>query len=291
MQLRYLKSFVTLAEELHFGRAADRLGMTQSALSQQLQKLESELGTQLVVRTSREIALTEAGLALLDPALQSLAAVDRAADAVADLKAGRSSRLRIGSLSAGLNGPLATIVSRYRRQLPTSVIELHHYTDSAPQERALLAGELDLAILRRIAAHRRLASRQVAEESFVVYLPGSHPLAGRTGVRLEELAQDSIVFWRRQAPSFFRDSVIDACRAHGFEPRIEAYGDTLEAQLALVAAGVGVSLQVTSNASIARSGTVTVTVLDQDVRSTLWLAHLDTQRGPAVQAFLKCLET
>ena len=289
MDLKHLRSFVVLAEELHFGRAAHRLGLTQSALSQQLQKLETVLEVQLLVRTSREVALTEAGTEFLEPALGALAAANRAYDSVADIKAGRAGRLRLGSLSAGMNGILAPILERYRVRMPTSIIEVHG-SDSRSQERSLVAWELDAVVVRGLLDHSVIATIPLTEEKLVAFLPEGHPLADRPGVWLEELKDEHFVFWQRQRMTSFHDSVLKVCRAHGFEPSIQAYGDTLEAHLTLVAAGGVISLQSDMNTSIDRRGVRMVPVLDEDVRFNLWLAYLATKKTPALNAFLACVQ-
>lgn len=288
MELRHLQSFVALSEELHFGRAARRLRISQPALSQHLARLESELGAILLVRTSREVSLTEAGAALRDPARRTIAAAEEGRTAVADIVAGRTGRLRIGSLSAGLNGPLGPIVARYRTRMPTGVVELRHAPDSVGQERALISGELDAAVVRRVLDHRLITSVPLRSEGLVVYLPDSRRDIPDNGVMLADLAGESFVLWQRSAGAWFHDALLDTCRAHGFEPEVSAYGSTLEAQLALVAAGAGVSLQAESNASVRRAGTRMVPILDTDVRFALWLAYVDGKLTPSLRAFLEC---
>lgn len=288
MDLRQLQSFVALAEELHFGRAARRLRISQPALSQQLARLESDLAASLLVRTSREVALTDAGAVLLEPARRAIAAVEEGRTAVADLVAGRTGRLRIGSLSAGLNGPLGPIVARYRERMPTGVVELRHAPDSVGQERALISGELDAAVVRRVLDHRLITSVPLQSEGLVVYVPDTRRDVPDAGVALADLAGESFVLWQRRTGAWFHDAILDACRAHGFEPLVRAYGSTLEAQLALVAAGAGVSLQAESNASVRRAGTRMVPVLDADVRFTLWLAYVDGTLTPPLRVLLDC---
>ncbi|TDE11227.1 LysR family transcriptional regulator [Jiangella asiatica] len=286
MQLRQLEIISVLADELHFSRAAQRLGISQSALSQQLHKFETELGVRLVTRTSREISLTEVGEQVLEAARQTLAAVDRTRVIVDDHLAGRTGRMVIGSLGAGLNGPLPGILRKFRQVSPRSVIELIHSRDSATQERGILSGELDAAVVRRVANIRSLETTKILDESFVVYLPDDHRLAARTTISLGELFDESYVFWHRHLGSSFYDLLIDGCRAQGFEPRIEALGDTLEAQLALVAAGIGISIQAASMASIARSGTVAIPLDPADLRAGLWFAYRRWNRSALVENFL-----
>lgn len=282
MQLRQLEIFSVLADELHFGRAAARLRISQSALSQQLQKLEVSLGSRLVLRTSREISLTEAGTLFLEPARQTLATADRAELLLQDYKAGRTGRIVIGSLGAGLNGPLPEIIRRFRITSPTSVIELRHFRDSTSQEHAILTGALDAAILRRVANHRSIRTVKLLDESFVVFFPNHHRLAGRSLVSLAELTEENYVLWHRHFGSSFYDLIIDACREHGFQPNIEAFGDTLEAQLALVAGGVGICIQSASHASITRIGVKSVPLDPRDIGASLWFAHRRWHDSPVV---------
>lgn len=281
--------FTVLAEERHFGRAAARLRVSQSALSQQLQHLETDLGVQLVVRTSREITLTEAGALLLEPALQTLASADRATTLIGDFRAGHAGRVVIGSLGAGLNGPLPAIIRRFHSTNPHSVVELYHERDNTAHERALRAGEIDAAFVRRIANDRAVESLQVLDEGFVVALPEEHRYAGRSELSLAELSEETFAFWPRRLGSGFYDLIVDACRARGFEPDVRSVGDTLEAQLALVAAGLGVSVQAQSNASVGRPGVVFVPLRPDELRAALWCTFRRGKRSASADAFLEAV--
>jgi DNA-binding transcriptional LysR family regulator len=286
MHVRHLESFLVLADQLHFGRSAAMLGISQSALSQQLQRLEDEVGVQLVVRTSREVTLTEAGVMLLEPARAVIASVDRADAVVSDFREGRSGRVVVGSLGAGLNGPLADIIRGFRTSHPSSSIELRHTRDGVPQERALLAGELDVAIVRRVVEDRLIDSVRLLVEPFVVYVPSDHALAGRVSIDLAELAAETFVLWPRRLGAAFYDLVVDACRAAGFTPIVGSQGDTLEAQLALVAAGCGVSIQASTNGSISRPGVRCVPLRREDLQVGLWCAWRRGAVSPVVRSFL-----
>jgi len=290
MNLRHFEAFVVLAEELHFGRAASRLGITQSALSQLVGRLENDLGTQLVVRTSREVGLTEAGEIFLAPAQQALVEADRARSLVDDYKAGKVGRLTVGSLGAGLNGPLTDVIDLFRARSPHGLIELRHYPDSASQERGLIAGTLDVAVIRRVVNDRALEARELLRETFVAFVPRGHRLEGRDLVSLAELADEAFVLWPRELGSSYYDLVVDACRARGFEPRIEGFGTSLEAQLTLVAAGVGVSVQSVANQAIAREGTVTVPVEPADLRASLWVAYPRWNRSATARLFVEAID-
>jgi DNA-binding transcriptional LysR family regulator len=287
MELTQLRGFVVLAEELHFGRAAARLGISQSALSQQLHRLEDEFEVTLVARTSREITLTGIGEVFLNSAQRVVGATDRSIETINEFKAGGLSRLVIGSLSAGANGPLPQMIAAFKSQAPGHVVELRHFADSSSQERDLLAGYLDLIVVRSVANDRALVAQRLFEEPFVVYLPECHPLANRPNLTLTEVANEPFILWPREiAPSFY-DRVIDACRAAGFTPRFEGYGTTLEAQLALVAAGVGITLQAASNQSIMRHGVNAIPLESAGPTASLWLAYRRRHRNPVVDIFLR----
>ncbi|WP_405064427.1 LysR substrate-binding domain-containing protein [Kribbella sp. NBC_01505] len=290
MDLRQLRSFVVLAEELHFGRAAARLGITQPSLSGQLQQLEAELGTTLVYRTSRQVNLTEAGETLLAGAHRTLAEADRTSGAVRDLTAGNVGRLVVGALGAGLNGPLPTIIRRLRARNAKLLVELRHFSDSTSQERGLLAGTLDIAVLRQVSGDRAIVTRKLFDEPFLVYLPQDHRLAARAEVALAELAEETFVSWPRHFGPAFHDLITDACHLHGFTPAVEGLADSLQGQLALVAAGVGVCVTAMSNASLHRSGVVVVPLRADDLCAPLHVAYRRWhQHNPAIDSFLECL--
>lgn len=286
MDLRQMRAFMALADNLHFGRAAESLGISQPALSQQLSRLESEVGVELVTRTSREVSLSQVGELFLEGCRRTLAEAQRAAEIVRDAPLGIGARLIIGCLGAGANGPLPAMIADFRQRTPGLLVELHHYPTSSTQERELLAGSIDLGVVRSIGNEQLIGSHKLLDEPFVVYLPETHPLAERDLIRLTELAEDDFVIWPRDiGPSYF-DLVIDGCKRAGFVPRITGYGTTLETQLALVSAGVGVTLQAATNRSISRAGVRCVSLATSDLGSPLWLAYRRWHRSSLVDRFL-----
>ncbi|MEJ1154720.1 LysR substrate-binding domain-containing protein [Microbacterium marmarense] len=285
MDLRQMRAFVALADNLHFGRAAESLGISQPALSQLLSKLESEMGAELVVRTSREVGLSPVGELFLEGCRRTLSEALRAEEIVRDAPLGINSHLVVGSLGAGANGPLPEMISSFRATVHGLVVELHHHSNSATLEREILAGSLDLGVVRAISNEQLVASRRLLDEQFVVYLPETHSLASREFVRLHELAKEDFILWPRyHGPSYY-DLVISGCQRAGFTPRITGYGTSLESQLALVAAGIGITLQAESNSSISRAG-VRCIPLAADLGATLWLAYRRWHRRPIVDRFL-----
>lgn len=287
MELRHLRAFAALADQLHFGRAAARLGITQSALSQQIARLEKELGVTLVKRTSRETTLTSIGELYLPSVLRTISEVDRGLGTIREAAEGWLGRLVIGCVGAGVNGPLPGYLSAFRRLAPHHVIELHHSLDSAAQERELLTGSLDLALVRSIVNEQSLVAHKLFDEPFAVFVPTSHPLASRDLIGLSELRDEGFVFWLRAAGPSYYDLVMSACHAAGFTPRIEAHGNSLEAQLGLVAAEAGVLLQSASNGSVSREGVTMIPLHPQDIVSPLWLAYRRWHRNSLVDVFLQ----
>lgn len=268
-----MRAFDALATELHFGRAAEHIGVSQPALSQMIRKLEDEFGAELVTRSSREVTLTRVGQAFLEGCKRTIAESGRAADSVKDALAGVAGRLMIGTLGAGANGPLPTMIASFRRHVGRATVELHHFPDSATQERQLLDGSLDIALVRSISNLGVIEALPVAEEDFVVFLPRTHRLADRIEVGITELANDPFVLWPRTIGPEYFDSIVHLCTAAGFTPRIEAYGTSLETQLSLVAAGLGVSIQSASHQRISREGTVCRTLTGTHDMVVLWLAY------------------
>lgn len=290
MNFRQLEAFVTVAEELHFGRAADKMRISQSALSQLIARLEATVQVELIARTSREVRLTEAGEIYLPPVRRALVEAARADTLIGEHRQGRVGRVTIGSLGAGLNGPLTPITESFRALSPGGIVELRHYPGSASQERMLLAGQLDAAVVRSVVHERELVARKLESESFIVYVPERHPFASRTTLPLRALAEEPIVIWPREIGASYHDLVTDACREAGFEPRIDGFGTSLEAQLTLVAAGVGVSIQAASNRSVARTGTVAISLDPDDLQATLWIVHPRRARSATGRQFVAVID-
>lgn len=285
-----MRSFVALAEHLHFGKAAAWLQISQPALSQQLNRLESELGADLVVRTSREVFLTPAGELFLEACRRTLAEARRAEEVVLDASRGIPSRLVIGCLGAGANGPLPLLIQRARTLIPNLLPELRHYSGSSAQERDLRAGVLDLAVVRSIGDEQIIGSRKLLNEKFVVFVPEAHELARQEVVHLSQLRSASFVLWPREVGAAYYDLIVGGCQRAGFTPKIEAYGTSLETQLALVSAGLGITLQAAVNQSIKRDGVRCIPVHDDDLKATLWLAFKRGRRSQVVERFLASME-
>jgi DNA-binding transcriptional LysR family regulator len=242
LDTRRLRVFLTLVRELHFSRAARLLHISQSALSQQVRTLERELGTPLFTRTSRLVELTAAGRALAEAAPRALHEVDRAIGDARRAADGALGRLVVGSVRTGLTSITPLIMRAVRAEHPDLRLDVRQM-DTAAQLRALLERRIDVGVVRAAGELPALVVERLVAEPLVVALPADHRLAVRDRVDPVELAEEAFVLWPRHQGADFHDIVIAFCREVGFSPRITAEGADIDTQLALVAAGLGVSLQ------------------------------------------------
>jgi DNA-binding transcriptional LysR family regulator len=242
VELRHLRYFVAVAEERHFGRAAERLHIAQPPLSQQIRRLEAELGVTLLHRTTRRVEVAPAGEVLLVRAREILAAVDGATE---DTR--RAARGEFGALAVGFTGSatyelLPKLAAALRRALPGVALNLRGELLTPAQVASLLDGTLDLGLLRPPVRERELAVEVVRREPLVAVLPEAHPLATADAVPLEELKGEPFVVYPSHFRSVVHDAVEETCEAHGFLPRVALEVSETATLVSFVAAGLGVSL-------------------------------------------------
>ncbi|MBM7786956.1 LysR family transcriptional regulator [Tenggerimyces flavus] len=235
MELRQLRYFVAVAEELHFGRAAERLHVAQPAVSQQLARLERQLGVTLLDRNPRSVRLTEDGERMLVEARAVLAAAEQAAAVAAQLKAGTIHTLRFGT-SPGLGPRIEKGIEALRAADPELVVELDARS-VAQQLAAIRSGDLDAALVRAIAPRHGVETFELWHDQVAVALPASSPLAQQDTIRLEQLADLPLRLPAEECDSLFRAAILDACRKAGFEPRLGRKATTIEDTLVEVGTG------------------------------------------------------
>ena len=260
MELRHLRYFVAVAEELHFGRAAERLHIAQPPLSRQIRDLERELGTPLFERGRRGVELTPAGRAFLPEARLTLAQAERAQRTAQRAAGGEIGRIRVGfSEAATYSEILPDVLAFFRMHLPNIGISLFEM-EPLQQAEALRDGRIDLGILQSPPpdADRWLRVDVVYASPLVAALPRGHPLADRTRLSLADLADEPFVLWGRGGAPRFYDTLIDACARAGFEPRIVYRARGVDARLSYIAAGLGVGLEAETYAVVQRPGLVFV---------------------------------
>lgn len=261
--LRRLNYFVTVAAELHFGRAAEILHIAQPALSQQIRQLETDLGLQLFERTTRRVSLTAAGSALLPHARHLLVTAQGVARAAGELRAGQRGNLRIGFVDSAAYEFVPRFLHRFRQASPLVTLDLHTMS-SDEQAAALLAGRIDIGIARVTLDHAPLQATVVDDEPLVAAVPSAHRLADEPSIRLSELRDDEFVgFAREQSPTLHaRLRAMLAPHGVSYSPTIEATEYTTI--LGLVAAGEGVAIVPAGVQSLRLGGLAFVAISDPE---------------------------
>ncbi|HUO29038.1 MAG TPA: LysR substrate-binding domain-containing protein [Bryobacteraceae bacterium] len=255
IELRHLRYFLAVAETLHFTKAAERLGIAQPPLSQQIKRLEQAVGHRLLDRTTRGVKLTLAGQLLAERARSTLEKVQDDLAQVRRLGRGEEGTLTVGFSGSVMFTNLPAGIEAYRRRYPKVELRLRELS-TAPQINALLTGTLDLAFLRDGDPTEGVEAITVLEERYVAVLPAAHPLARKRALRVRDLRNEPFVlFARRMGPLAF-DRTIACCEAHGFRPNIVQDAPQWPTLVRLVAAGLGVSLAPACVGNVAMQGAV-----------------------------------
>jgi DNA-binding transcriptional LysR family regulator len=290
VELRHLRYFVAIAEELHFGRAARRLHLSQPPLSMQIKALESNLGTQLLTRTRKRVELTAAGAMFLREARDILARVEQAAAVARRAGRGEIGELAIGFVTTADYNVLPRVLSEFRAQHPGVRLALREATTDA-QLRELAEQRIDLGFVLAPIHDEGLVTRPLLSEPLVAALPAGHPLAqGRKRLSLARLASAPfILFPRHMAPGLY-DDVVGFCRRAGFIPRVEQEAVQMQTIISLVSAGLGVALIPASMRNLGRSGVVYRSLLEPSPLTQVLVAWRKGDSAPALHRFLECLE-
>ncbi|MFE9193036.1 LysR substrate-binding domain-containing protein [Micromonospora sp. NPDC007208] len=248
-ELRHLRYFVAVAEELHFSRAAARLRMAQPPLSQQIRQLEAMIGTPLFVRTSRSVALTPAGEAYLERCRRVLATVVDDVHEAGRIGRGEQGRFDIGFVSSAIQLGLAAPIRRFRERHPAVHLRLHEAYTAHIIDR-LLTGEVDLGVVRDAEDHDELVATAFAVESFVAVLPAEHPHAGDPAINAAALRHDPFVFFPRLAGERAYQRNLRPCLEAGYTPRIVQDASSWATVAHLVASGLGVTIAPASVSAV-----------------------------------------
>ncbi|MFD4836702.1 LysR substrate-binding domain-containing protein [Achromobacter sp. NPDC058515] len=243
MELRHLRYFTAVAEELHFTRAAARLGIGQPPLSQQIQQLEREIGTPLFLRLPRGVALTEAGAQFLEDARAILASAERAVDLARRLGRGERGAVSVGFTASAVFHPyLPRAIRAYRDQYPGVRVTLTE-SNTISLLRGLRAGDVDVAFVRPpYVLDPEHESERVLDEPMLVALPPDHPLSRKRSIPIAALADEDFVLYPRPIGAGLYDAIQSACQRAGFAPRVIQEAPQMASIVSLVAAGVGISV-------------------------------------------------
>lgn len=289
MELRHLAAFVAVAEELHFGRAAERLHMAQSPLSRRIRTLEDELGAQLFERSTRSVALTAQGDALLEHARRLLDEAALAERAVRAAGHGEVGRVSIGFAGASSYDVLPLLTRAVTSELPGIELVLRGQTYSGQALNDVADGRLDIGFAA-VPVRTGLDARVVRLERIVVALPDRHRLAGQESVALAELASEPFVSFPAAGGSAVRDAAHRACFDAGFTPRIAQEAPDSYTMLTLVGAEVGVALMVSSAQRIHTGHVVFRPLSDEPPALPIALAWRADNPSRALRAVLDVAE-
>ncbi|NYV72886.1 LysR family transcriptional regulator [Streptomyces sp. UH6] len=290
MELRHLTAFLAVAEELHFGRAAKRLQMAQPPLSQQIRQLEKELGVQLFERNTRSVRLTSAGQSFLVPARTVLDDLDSAVRAAKAAGRGEFGRVTVGFAGASSHETLPLLTRAVRAAHPGIELVMAGQTYANVALARVAEGSLDLGFVRLPVNVPGVSTRVIAEETLVCALPSDHRLAQREEIPLAALAEEPFVSFPANAGSSLRDAMVASCETADFLPRVVQEAPDSHTILALVAAGVGVTLTLTSCQHIQQTGLVYRPLAGPPVRLEAALAWRTDNPSAALRSVLAAAE-
>ncbi|EMD5182993.1 LysR family transcriptional regulator [Klebsiella michiganensis] len=290
IELRHLRYFIAVAEELHFGHAAARLNISQPPLSQQIQILEQQIGARLFARTNRSVSLTEAGRQFLADSRQILSQVDDAAARAARLHHGETGELRIGfTSSAPFIKAVSDTLSTFRRRYPDVHIQTRE-TNTREQIVPLNEGALDLGLMRNTQLPDTLVWERVLREPLLAMVPRDHPLASQPRVSLRELAREPFVFFDPHVGTGLYDDILGLMRRYDLTPAITQEVGEAMTIIGLVAAGLGVSILPASFRRVQLLEMCWLPIEEQDAVSEMWLVwSKHHEQGQAARRFRESL--
>jgi len=291
MELRHLRYFIAVAEELHFGRAAQVLGISQPPLSQQIQALEQEIGARLFERTNRRVELSEAGRLFLAEARLVLAQVDKAADVARRAQLGQLGELKIGfTSSAPFNSSIPQAIFAFRQAFPAVHLALQEMS-SKEVAQALVDESVQVGIMRPLPLPESLVAVELFREPLVAIIRADHPLAvgSEEGLQLSALAAEPFVFFPRSYGSGLYAQLLNLAREAGFSPLITQEAGEAMTIIGLVAAGLGVTVLPASYQRMRIDGVVYRTLLDAEANTAVWLVQRRDQHSPMAKAFVELL--
>src|SRR5882757_4426463 len=287
MELRHLRYFVAVAEELHFTRAAERLGIKQPPLSLQIRGLERELGASLFHRLTRGVELTETGALLLDEARRILDQVERTKTSVQSRARGETGRIHLGFACASCFQPLVPgIIRAYRERYPGVVLSPEQ-SNTARLAAGLRSGEIDVAFVRPpLSDGGELTVEPLVEESMVIVLPESHPRAGDRSMPLAALAEETLILFPRAIGHGLHDAIIASCERAGFRPKLGQEAPQISTMVHIVAAVFGVSIVPQSITQIHVQGVAYLRIEGEAPRAPISLAYRRDDRSTVVRNFV-----
>jgi DNA-binding transcriptional LysR family regulator len=284
LELRHLRYFVAVAEELHFGRAAAKLHLSQPPLSQQIQKLEQMLGFALFQRSSRSVMLTPAGAALFQTTQRSFAHLQSGIEEARSIAAGEVGSLHVGFISSAMLSSLPGIFNRYRNSYPKVRMHLHESYTSRVVD-GLRDGTLDAGILRDSEPVEGFRVETILRERFVAVIPATHPCARQKSISPGALKDHGFVYFPLAAGARAHEKPFAAFERYGFRPQVVQEASHWVTILRLVGAGLGVSVAPECVRRIATPDVACLRLRGTDVASDLELAYREGDNRSIVARF------
>lgn len=289
MELRHLRYFVALAEELHFGRAARRLSISQPPLSVNIRQLEEAVGAQLFERNSRGVKLTPAGQALQASAQRLLRQAEEAAREARDVGLGSAGRLRVGFVGSMLYRGLPQVLREFQARHPAVRVSLTEI-NSGGQLAELMQGGLDVGFVHTSKMPAELRHALLVSEPFACCLPAAHPLARRRVVALAELRGQPFVLFSRVASPAYHEQILAICADAGFHPEVRHEVRHWLSVVSLVSQGMGVALVPNAMRHAALRGAVFRPLADDVAQSHVYAVWRDGPENAAVRNFLQAAQ-
>ncbi|QTF09947.1 LysR family transcriptional regulator [Brenneria izadpanahii] len=290
MEFRYLRYFVAVAAAKHFTRAAENLGISQPPLSQQIKKLEHEIGTPLFKRLTRGVEMTEAGKVLYEDANQILKLTDAAVDRARSVARGEEGHFNVGfSASSSFHPSVLQLLHAYRQRYPHVV--LNPRQENTPNLIAELHNRnIDVAFLRLPCnANSELHGEVLAEEPMKLALPDEHPLHNKRHIHLSELQHDPLIMFPREVCPVLHDMILRTCYLSGYEPKLGQQASQLTATIGMVSAGFGITI-IPKSLSCIRMNRVSYHTIDDTRLNTqitmVWRHH---EHSPIIMNMIQML--
>ncbi|MDS7721343.1 LysR family transcriptional regulator [Pantoea ananatis] len=289
IELRHLRYFIAVAEELHFGRAAQRLHISQPPLSQQIMQLEAETGAQLFNRTNRSVQLTPAGAQFLQDARAILLQVEQATQRAARLHRGEEGELRIGfTSSAAFIGVMSDALYVYRQRWPNVHVQMQEI-NTRQQLAPLHEGKLDLGVMRNTPLPADLHHQLLLREPLCAVVHKAHPLATAGRITLQALAREPFVFFDPQVGTALYSEILDLLQRYQIRPYITQEVGEAMTILGLVATGLGVSILPASFSHARLANVVWLPLEEPDAQSEMWLVWSGEREMSAQMAHMMAL--
>lgn len=290
MNLKQLGYFIAVAEELHFGRAAERLGMAQPPLSRQIKQIEEDLGAILFNRGRRTVSLTQAGERLLERGRGLIADVDDLKLEIRRLGQGAEGRLRIGFVGSSTYGILPNIIKSYRAHHPEVSLTLAPM-NNAQLHRSLVQREIDVAFARPELGDAEFVTRHLQTEPMIAAVPDTLATGSSQTITLDEIATQAMILYPEYPRPSYADLVLKGCAAQALEVTNRIFTMDLQTALSLVAIGEGICVVPASVGSAARNG-IRYCAIEPDIGETaLSLNHRVDEQGQHVSTFVKIAQS